>query len=62
MLMPFSRLLFLMAFGSESGWSGLENEAFCKDVLQKACFAEVGILMIPGSISYDFEEHWDKFS
>ena len=39
--MIVTRLLFLIFFGSESGCSGLENYAFCKEVLQKSIFAEV---------------------
>ena len=51
-VMHVSRLLFLMVFGSESG---CKTKHFAKDVLQKLIFAEVGILMIPGSIFHDFE-------
>ena len=50
-----SRLLFLMIFGSESGCLGLENQAFGKVGIAKInFFAEIGFLMIPGSIFHDF--------
>ena len=39
-----------------------KTEHLALDVLQKSPFAEVGFLMIPGSISYDFKCPWDQFS
>ena len=49
-VMLISRVLFLMFFGLESRVPGLENQAFCKRCIAKINFAEVGILMVPGSI------------
>ena len=50
-VMLVARLLLLMVFGFESGCLG---KHFAKDVLHKSTFAEVGILMSPGSIFHDF--------
>ena len=44
--MPF----FLLIFGFESGYLGLENQAFGKGSIAKTTFAEIGFLMILGSI------------
>ena len=49
-----SRLLFLMIFGSKFGCLGSEKQAFGVEVLQKSTFAEIGFLMISGSIFHDF--------
>ena len=51
-----------MIFGSESGCLGLENQAFGKGGIAKSTFAEIGFLMIPGSIFHDFGWPWDQFS
>ena len=58
-VMHVSRLLFLMVFGFESG---CKTKYFAREVMQKSTFAEVGILMIPGSIFHDFGWRWDEFS
>ena len=39
-----------------------KNKHLAGEVLQKLAFAEVGFLMIPGSIFRDFEGLWDLFS
>ena len=56
------RLLSLMIFGSESGCLGLKTKHLAREVLQKPAFAEIGFLMIPGSIFCDFGWVWDQFS
>ena len=47
-----------MIFGSEIGCPGMQKQAFGMGeswkVLQKSTFAEIGFLMIPGSIFHDF--------
>ena len=62
-VMLVSRLLFLMAFRSESGCLGLENYSkhFGRDVLQKLNFDEVGILIVPVSIFHYFGWSWTNF-
>ena len=55
------RLLFRMVFGFESGCPRLEIQHFAKEVFHKSTFTEVGILMIPGCIFYDFGWPWDQF-
>ena len=49
-----SRLGFLMIFGRfrDPIWKTMH---LAREVLQKSTFAEVVLLMIPGSIFYDFE-------
>ena len=33
-----------------------------REVLQKSTFVEIGFLVIPGSMFYDFGHPWDQFS
>ena len=39
-----------------------KNKHLAREVLQKSTFAEIGFLMIPGSIFHDFGWPWDQFS
>ena len=50
---------FSNCFGSESGCPWLENWALCKGGIAKVTFAEVRLLMIPGSIFHDSGWPWD---
>ena len=49
-----SRLLFLLVFGSKFGCLGLEKQAFGMESIAKSAFAEIGFLVIPGTIFHDF--------
>ena len=48
-----SRLLFLMILGLNSGVQDWKNKHLAWKLLQKSTFAEIGFLMIPGSIFHD---------
>ena len=61
-VMLVSRLLFLMVLGLNLDVQDWKTKHFAMELLQKSTFAEVGILMIPGSILHDFECPWDQFS
>ena len=61
MFMLVTRFPFLMIFGFESGCMGLENQVMAREILEISTFAEVGLLMIPGAIFYDFGWPRDQF-
>ena len=61
LFMLVSRLLFLMIFKSGSDVWDWKAKRLALDVLQKATFVEIGILIIPGPIFYDFGWTWDQF-
>ena len=59
MFFPYfiSRLLFLMVFGPlglNLGVWDWKTKHLAREVLQKSTFAEIGFLVIPGSIFHDF--------
>ena len=60
--MLVSRLLVLIVFGFESGCPGLKTKHFAKKLLRKSTFAEVRVLMIPGSVFHDLGWPWNQFS
>jgi hypothetical protein len=39
-----------------------KTKHLAREVLQKSTFAQIGFLMIPGSIFHDFWWPWDQFS
>ena len=45
-----------------SGVRVCKNKHLAWNVLQKSTFAEIGFLVIPGSIFHDFGWPWDQFS
>ena len=57
-----SRLLFLLLLSLNLGVWDCKNKDLAWKVLQKSIFAEIGFLVIPGSIFHDFRWPWDQFS
>ena len=62
LFMLASRSLFLMILGLDLDVWDWKTKHLARDVLQKSTSAEVGFLMIPGSIFHDVEWFWDQFS
>ena len=50
----YFQVAFSVAFESKFGCLGLENKHLAWKVLQKSTFAEIGFLVIPGSIFHNF--------
>ena len=62
----FLHIYFQVAFsddflGLDVGVQDCKNNHLAWKVLQKSTFAEIGFLMIPGSIFHDFGSPWDQF-
>ena len=55
----FPGCFFLMILGLILGVWDCKNKHLATEVLQKSTFAEIGFLMIPGSIFHDFDWSWD---
>ena len=63
---PFVFIYFQVDF-SDDFWvwiwvSSTEKPSMAREVLQKSTFADIGFLMIPGSIFHDLLWPWDRFS
>ena len=58
----FPGCFFCWLLGLNFGVWDWKNKHLARELLQKSTFAEIGFLMIPGSISHDFGKPWDLFS
>ena len=58
----FPSHFFWWFLGLNLGVWDCKNKDLAREVLQKSTFAEIGFLIIPGSIFHDFGWPWDQFS
>ena len=58
----FPGCFFCWFLGLNLGVWDWKNKHLAWKVLQKSTFAEIGFLVIPGSIFHDFRWFWDQFS